>query len=106
MAMALRPRDRPSSIVSRYGSQALDGPGEPATSPPGRPEIAVESVVTSLAGFESGSRSVVGVLAGCAGGSRPQAPDGRTAMPAAFKYPVAVSRRTPVAFSIRRSGQP
>jgi len=51
MAMALRPRDRPNSIISRYGSQALDRPGEPATAPPGRPEIAVESVVTSLAGF-------------------------------------------------------
>ena len=28
------------------------------------------------------------------------------AMPAAFRYPAAVSRRTPVAFSIRRSAQP
>lgn len=83
MAMALRPRDRPSSIVSRYGSQALDGRGGPATSPPGRLEIAVESVVTWLARFESGS--VVGLLAGFAGGSRPQPPGGRTAMPAAFK---------------------
>src|SRR5579864_1652334 len=104
--MALRPRDRPSSIVSRYGSQALEGPGERSPSPLAAVEHAPESVVTSLAGFESGSGSVVGLLAGFAGGNRPQPPGGRTAMPAAFKYPVAVSRRTPVAFSMRRSGQP
>ena len=85
MAMALRPRDRPSSIASRYGSQALDGPGESAASPRGKPEPAPESVVTSLAGFESGAGSVVGLLAGFAGGSLPQPPGGRTAMPAAFK---------------------
>jgi hypothetical protein len=48
---------------------------ERATSPPGRLEIAMESVVTSFADFESGSGSVVG-LAGFAGGSRLQPPGG------------------------------
>jgi hypothetical protein len=48
---------------------------ERATSPPGRLEIAMESVVTSFADFESGSGSVVG-LAGLGGGSRLQPPGG------------------------------
>src|SRR6266481_3526489 len=51
-----------------------------------------ESGVTSLAGF--------------AGARRPHAPDGRTAIPAAFRYAPAVSRRTPVACSMRRKGHP
>src|ERR1700751_3863606 len=50
-----------------------------------------DPVVTSLAGFA---------------GRRPQAPGARTAMPAAFKYALPVSRRTPVACSIRRRDQP
>ena len=51
-----------------------------------------ESGVTSLAGF--------------AGARRPHAPGGRTAIPAAFRYAPAVSRRTPVACSMRRKGHP
>jgi hypothetical protein len=42
-------------------------------------------------------------MAGFAG--RPQ-PGGRTVIPAAFKYALAVSRRTPVVLSICRSDQP
>src|SRR6202140_2512306 len=45
-------------------------------------------------------------LAGFAGGRRPHAPGGRTAIPAAFRYAPAVSRRTPVSCSMRRSGHP
>ena len=49
------------------------------------------SVATSMAGFAR---------------VRPQPPGGRSAIPAAFRYPLAVSRRTPVVCSIRRSDQP
>jgi len=38
--------------------------------------------------------------------ARPQPPGGRTLIPAAFTYPPAVSRRTPVACSIRRKDHP
>src|SRR5205823_6475656 len=62
------------------------------------------SVDTSLAGFAGGS--VDTPLAGFGTGRRPQPPGDRTAIPAAFKYALAVSRRTPVASSIRRSGHP
>ena len=74
-------------------------------------------MVTSLAGFEisesptlsttplTPSGSVVTSLAGFAG-RRPQLPGGRTGIPAALRYPLAVSRRTPVVCSIRRSGHP
>ena len=86
MAMAFRPRLSPCSTKSRYGSQALaDDAG--AVGGPGLPENgAPESVVTScsLAGFE-GSGSVVTPLAGFAGARRPQAPVGRTAIPAALR---------------------
>ena len=54
----------------------------------------------------SGSESVITSLAGFAGGCRPQPPGGRKAIPAAFKYAAAVSRRTPVLRWIRRSDQP
>jgi len=128
MAMALRPRLSPTSMASRYGSQAL-GLGTTA-----------ESVITSfsLAGFEvafafpfverfsglglqltlgsrgSGStgmagfaapESVITSLAGF-GSHRPQPLGGRTAIPAAFRYAPAVSRRTWVACWMRRSDQP
>jgi hypothetical protein len=53
---------------------------------------AVESVITSVAGF--------------AGSCCAEAPDARKAMPAAFKYPAAVSRRTPVLRWMRRSDHP
>ena len=44
----------------------------------------LKSGVTSLAGFES-ARSGVTPLAGFAGARRPQAPGGRTAIPAALR---------------------
>jgi hypothetical protein len=122
MAMALRPRLSPKSMASRYGSQAL--------------VTKAESVITSLAGFEVafavpfvgrfsglglqfGSRgsgvtamagfaapeSVITSLAGF-GLQRPQPLGGRTAIPAAFRYAPAVSRRIPVACWMRRSDQP
>src|ERR1039457_1834044 len=123
MAMALRPRLTPKSMASRYGSQVLE------------PETTAESVITSfsLAGFEVafafplverfsglalGSRgsgitgmagfaapeSVITSLAGF-GSHRPQPLGGRTAIPAAFRYAPAVSRRIPVACWMRRSDQ-
>ena len=52
---------------------------------------APESVITSLAGF---------------GSHRPQPLGGRTAIPAAFRYALAVSRRILVACWMRRSDQP
>ena len=52
---------------------------------------APKSVITSMAGFEPALRSQ---------------PGGRTGIPAAFKYPAAVSRRTPVAPWMRRSVHP
>src|ERR1051325_752852 len=112
--MALRPRAIPSSIVSRYDSQALEvglrPGGAVANSAP-------KSVITSLAGFAVGgsrltgsaalaaSESVITPLAGFAG-VRPHLPGGRKATPAAFKYVAAVSRRTPVARWMRRSDHP
>ena len=77
----------PCSISSRYGSQALADCCGWSVGGPWFPENdAPESVVTwySLAGFE-GSGSVVTPLAGFAGARRPQAPGGRTAIPAAFR---------------------
>src|ERR1700688_4343202 len=97
--MAFRPCDRAASMSSRQGSLVL------ATAP-----LAVsnapEPVVTApaLAGFAD-SGPVVTSLAGFAF-LRPQPPGARMEMPAAFRYPAAVSRRTPVANSIRRSAQP
>jgi hypothetical protein len=73
-------------------------------------------VVTSLAGFEclgsftdslshfAGAESVVISLAAFA--PRPQRAGPRTLIPAAFRYAPAVSRRTPVACSIRRKDKP
>lgn len=62
------------------------------------------SVVAGMAGF-SPPKSVITSLAGFAV-HRPQPPGGRTAMPAAFRYWLAVSRRMRVACWIFRSGQP
>ena len=53
------------------------------------------SVATSMAGFATPLAAV-----------RPQPPGARRAIPAAFRYRLAVSRRTPVVCSIRRSDQP
>jgi hypothetical protein len=52
----------------------------------------------------AGAESVITCMAGFA--FRPQPPGRRTLMPAAFRYALAVSRRTPVACSIRRKDQP
>jgi len=52
---------------------------------------ALESVITSLAGFDS---------------HHPQPQGGRTVIPTAFRYAPAVSRRIPVACWMRRSDQP
>ena len=96
---------KPNSMVSRYGSQALAvavglegwGGGFSGVFSP-------ESVITSLAGFAA-VQSVGGTWVGV-GLPRPQRPGPRTAMPAAFRYALAVSRRTPVCCSMRRSDQP
>jgi hypothetical protein len=89
-------------MSSRYGSLVLgDGFGRlgrpelPETDPPG-------SVVTSMAGFGG---SVVIPMAGFAGARRPH-PGRHTTTPAAFRYPLAVSLRTPVASSMRRKDHP
>jgi hypothetical protein len=117
-------------MASRNGSQALaDGIrlGFSASRPVDSPPTAV-GTSSALAGFEvafpfeerfSGLGLIVSVgfaasdpavtsfsLAGFAGGRRPHAPRGRTAIPAAFRYAPAVSRRTPVSCSMRRSGDP
>ena len=70
-----------------------------------RPAAGGGSAVTSLAGFAA-EGSVVTPLAGFGGAFLPHPPGGRKPMPAARKYPPAVSRRMPVAFSICRSDQP
>ncbi len=126
MAMALRPRLRPRAMNSRNGSQT-DGADWRFSDPtPLKPTP--NPVVTPMAGFESSGLpfllegrfsglllpssvddsdfdSVVTAMAGF-DGRRPQAPGGRIPMPAAFRYALAVSRRTPVACSILRSDQP
>jgi len=98
MDMALRPRDRPASISSRYGSLLL-------TADAGVAGVAPEPVATSPSWAAlAGSGPVVTSLAGFA--FRRPPPGARMTIPAAFRYPAAVSRRTPVAASIRRSAQP
>lgn len=67
------------------GSAVTTSPGSAGLAPPG-------SGITSLAGF--------------AGAARPHLPGGRSSMPASLKYVAAVSRRIPVAFSIRRNDHP
>src|ERR1035441_6393579 len=101
MAMALRPRERPASIVSREGAQALaDGlwPGfGSAVVGALAANSAPKSVVTTMAGFaQAGSsspaangfpppESVITSMAGFAGAARPQLPGGRSTIPASFK---------------------
>ena len=100
--MALRPRASAAAISSRYGSQALA-----AGLRPGARRRARSRSTPLLAGFAAAAAAesvdtldwpVLAAARGCRGG--------RTAMPAAFKYALAVSRRTPVASSMRRSDQP
>ena len=97
----------------RYGSQPLSVTDVAGFVVSG--EVPPESVVTCMAGFATlgrlsarssplvGSESVVTSMAGFAVRTQPGA---RTWMPAAFRYPLAVSRRTPVACSMRRKDQP
>src|SRR5258705_1583675 len=99
MPIALRPRSTASTITSSNGAHALARPGVP------RAATDSESVIASLAGFGSG-RFSESVIASLAGFGRPHRPGARTATPAALKYAPAVSRRTPVASSIRRKLQP
>src|SRR5215468_11082372 len=92
MAIAFRPRRSPSSIGSRYAAQALADGGEEASRTLDSCEKgAIKSVVTPMAGF--------------AGVRRPH-PGRHTTTPAAFRYPLAVSLRTPVASSMRRKDHP
>src|ERR1700687_903403 len=114
--MALRRRRTASSISSRYGSHALalgDLPGGGGGAGPlGEPGAAArrggcsvaESVDTSppLAGFDP-AESVDTSLAGF--GAWPHRRRA-IAMPASFRYALAVSRRTPMLVSMRRSGHP
>src|SRR5271165_1406673 len=107
-------------MASRYASQALAlgvWPGPAACSRSPRPAfgperaptssrwdglrsaITSESVITSLAGFAA-PESVITWLAGF-GARRPQPLGGRTAIPAAFRYALAVSRRILVVCWIR-----
>src|SRR5712692_8513340 len=120
MAFALRPRDSASAISSRNGSQALalgarpglGGQGEGSGSVDACSEMAgfapLESVDTPavVAGFDAGSVDTPVVVAGFGGQVPGRPPLTRTAMPAAFRYALAVSRRTPVDSSMRRSDQP
>ena len=83
-----------------------------------RRRAAGESVDASMAGFDGRPRSADrrrGRRARGVGGHLvwpvlpggwPASPADGLAMPAAFRYSDAVSRRTPVALSMRRSGQP
>src|ERR1019366_5516697 len=123
---ALRPRLIPNSMASRYGSQALE-PG--ATAESGITSFSLAGFEVALAvpllerfsglglglGFRaSGTTGIVGfaapesVITSLAGfdSHRPQPLGGRTAIPAAFKWALAVSRRILVACWMRRSDQP
>src|SRR5258707_3242700 len=130
MAMAFRPRLIPKSMASRYGSQAL-GPGITVESVITSFSLAGFEVafafpfaerfsglglglgltlgsrglgITGMADFAA-PKSVITSLAGF-GPHRPQPLGGRTAIPAAFRYAPAVSRRTWVACWMRLSDQP
>ncbi len=128
MAMALRPRLIPRSMASRYGSQAL-GPETTVESVITSFSLAGFEVgfdlpllegfsglglglglglqasgITGMTGFAA-PKSVITSLAGF-GSCRPQPLGGRTAIPAAFRYALAVSRRILVACWMRRSDQP
>ena len=106
MDIALRPRVRPFTTTSRYGSLTLaaiddGGAGDAGSGDGTGPVSLAESVVTAsvlpafasggpvvtsspLAGFAAGG-SVVTALAGFGGAFFPQPPGGRKPMPAAFK---------------------
>src|SRR4051812_26542901 len=92
-------------MSSRYGSHALAAGARLG-------HARAESVDTPsrLAGFEAGSPSesvdTPSRLAGFGVAGAWRARGARTAIPAALRYALAVSRRTPVAFSISRRLQP
>src|SRR5262245_42166322 len=93
-------------MVSRNGSQELDDDVDAGSWIGDFCEKGlIKSVITtaSLAGFEP-LESVATPMAGFAGVRRQ--PGRLTEIPAAFRYAPAVSRRTPVSCSIRRSVQP
>src|SRR6516162_5786072 len=104
IAMALRPRDRPSSMASRKGALAqtdrlwLGCGSGPLNSAP-------KSVITSLAGFAGVGSVITSFLAGF-GRLRPHPPGCPTGIPAALRYAPMVSRRMCTARSIRRSDHP
>src|SRR5215213_1956721 len=78
-------------MISRYGSQLLRVSSL---------SVLAAGLVADLVGLESVNTSMAGFAA------RPQLPGWRTLIPAAFKYALAVSRRTPMACSMRRKDQP
>src|SRR5271166_1153318 len=108
MARAFRPRLSPNSMASRQGSQALArglGCGDAACP---RPVSGARAPTSSgWDGLRSAitSESVITWLAGL-GARRPQPLGGRTAIPAAFRYALAVSRRILVVCWILRSDHP
>src|SRR6185437_6140788 len=92
--------------TSRYGSHALADGARPGC---GIATTAPESVDTPalVAGFAlSESVDTPPLMAGFGGQSRGLPPAALTATPAARRYPLAVSRRTPISASIRRSDHP
>ena len=111
IAIALRPRSSARSISSRYGSHALAlgaRPGRGAA-------VSWWSVLADpsrwtprrkLPVLTRQSRWTFGVVAGFGGQTRGRPPRRRMGMPAAFRYSLAVSRRMPVASSMRRNDQP
>src|SRR5438132_833548 len=106
MAIALRPRSSASVITSRNGSQALALGARPGG---GGHDVRAESVDTDsvVAGFGGpGLVDTSAVAAGFGGQSPGRPPRPRTGIPVAFRYALAVSRRTAVACSMRRSDQP
>jgi hypothetical protein len=58
-----------------------------------------------MTGFAAAA-SVVTSVAGFAGADAPKTARWTHRDSGAFRYPAGVSRRTPVCFSVRRSGQP
>jgi len=105
IAMAFRPRETASSITSRNGSHALAAGARPGLGHSfGAESVDTPSVAAGVAVPESVDTPPV--VAGFGGHAESLPPGRRTAIPAACRYALAVSRRTAVSFSIRRSDQP
>ena len=91
-AVAFRPRLNAASIKVRYGSHALaDGARSGDGSAPTDRAESVDTSGGELAGFAVRS---------------PGRPRPRAVTPTARSYALTISRRTPVADSMRRSGHP